>query len=167
MKKGAVLLSAMVVAVACLAGATAVASNSVVIPGLSGDSAGGSPTATATATPTSPASTLGPGTWGERDLRLTAGDDGAATLLFECGHAHIPAPLSLDSEGAFAWNGTYRAELGASTSVPGPEHPASFSGSVAGGTMALEVVVEGGFMHRTFSLTLGDPGPRTTCLTGQ
>ncbi|MCA9830892.1 MAG: hypothetical protein KC495_10520, partial [Dehalococcoidia bacterium] len=166
--KGAALLGATIVAVAFIAGTTAVASNRIVVPGLSGDSAGGSATPPASTTTPDPSGyTLEPGVWGSRDLRLTVTAEGAAVLLFECGHGHIPAPLRVSAGAAFAWEGVYRAELGASTSVPGPDLPATYEGSVAGDMMTIEVDVKGGFLHRTFALAKGHTGPQTTCITGQ
>jgi len=158
MKKGAALLGATIVAVAFIAGTTAVASNRIVVPGLSGDSAGGS----ATATPTSPASTLGPGTWGMPDALLIVDSDGAASMEFACASAAITPPLAIGEDGQFSWTGRYTQ--GRPGPAAGETYDATFAGALAGDALHMVITVPGIPLSVDLDLRRGAPGPGAGCV---
>jgi hypothetical protein len=104
------------------------------------------------------------GEWGGAHVRLTI-DETGARLEFDCAHGIIDRPMALDDKGAFDVKGRYVREHG------GPVHkdegedsqPARYRGTVDGGTLHLEVVLEGGEPASSFVLRLGERARLVKC----
>ena len=105
------------------------------------------------------------GTWGGQGLTMTIGA-ASAILSFDCGHGTIDQPFVADQKGSFDLVGTYVHES------PGPirqgepvVHPARYTGTVDGKTMAFTVTeTDTGLTLGKFVLTLGVAGRVFKCL---
>ncbi len=81
-------------------------------------------------------------TWGGQHVQMEVTKDGA-TLDFDCATGTITQALPVDAQGKFKVSGTFTRER------PGPTTPggntalaATYSGSIEGDTMHLQIVVE-------------------------
>jgi hypothetical protein len=85
------------------------------------------------------------GTWGGEHIGMTA-TDVAVSFDFDCAAGRIDAPLVTRADGRFAANGVYFPGHGGPTRVD--EIPralaATYSGSIAGGTMKLSIAIPAG-----------------------
>jgi hypothetical protein len=78
---------------------------------------------------------LPPGRWTGDGACLSVAQDGC-DLVVGCGHGQFPLP-AVRADGTFAVEGTYRIEAGPVSITPAP--PATFSGTVRGQTLILNV----------------------------
>ena len=106
------------------------------------------------------------GTWGGDQMNLTIGMTGGV-LEYDCAHGTIDAAFATDAEGRFDLAGTHVPEY------PGPirndkppiVHPARYSGSTDGTTMALTVTLtDTGEVLGPFRLTRGTAARLMKCL---
>ena len=103
------------------------------------------------------------GTWGGDHITMTVSAEGAE-LEFDCARANINEPIVLDSKGNFRVTGTYRAEHAAPSQAGENQQPeATFTGSVKGDTMRLEIAVAGLADKMEFTLKQGEDGRLTKC----
>ena len=94
---------------------------------------------------------------------MTVSSDGAE-LEFDCADATIHGPIVLDSKGNFRVTGTYRAEHGAPTQAGENQQPgATFSGSIKGDTLHMQITVAGLPDKMDFTLARGQEGRLTKC----
>jgi len=89
--------------------------------------------------------------------------DAGCNLVVGCGHGQFARP-SLESNGTFDVDGTYRIEAGPISIDPAP--PAHFSGKLTGSTLALSVVpTASGLPPASYTLSPASPGSCTVpCL---
>ena len=107
--------------------------------------------------------TVPAGTWGGDHITMTVTAEGAE-LEFDCAGATIQGPIGLDSKGNFRVRGTYRAEHAAPSQGGENQQPeATFTGSVKGDTMNLQIAVSGLPDRMDFTLTRGQEGRLTKC----
>jgi hypothetical protein len=106
------------------------------------------------------------GDWGGDHVRVTVTETGTH-LEFDCAHGDSPQAWAADARGAFASAGTYVREHG------GPiregelldAHPAIYSGTVKGSTLALIVrLTDTNDDVGTFTLARDAPGRIVKCL---
>lgn len=82
--------------------------------------------------------------WGGDHIEMEVTRTGAR-LEFDCAHGTIDEPLRPDPQGAFKVKGTFTAERGGPTRDENQPPPkATYSGTIYGTAMSLQVVVEGG-----------------------
>lgn len=106
------------------------------------------------------------GTWGGQHIGMVV-SDGGTTLDFDCAHAKIAQPLTLDAAGHFDVAGTYVREHGGPVGVDetADSHPARFEGSTDGKTMTLTVTLTDTNQEvGSFTLTFGTPSGVFKCL---
>ena len=85
-----------------------------------------------------------PVVWGGDHIEMEVTRTGAR-LEFDCAHGTIDEPLRADAQGSFTLKGTFTAERGGPTRDDNPPAPkATYSGTIHGTAMSLQVVVEGG-----------------------
>jgi hypothetical protein len=63
----------------------------------------------AQSTPAGPAKAVPNGVWGGEHIRVEVSDSGA-DIEFDCARGTISQPLTLDAQGRFKLQGTYKAE---------------------------------------------------------
>lgn len=82
------------------------------------------------------------GRWGGQHVGLEMGE-ASGRLDYDCAAGTIDGPVLLDAAGRFAATGTHTPGTGgpAQVGVTPPAHPATYSGSVRGDTMTLEIEV--------------------------
>ncbi|HEX6881344.1 MAG TPA: hypothetical protein VF135_13325 [Terriglobales bacterium] len=103
----------------------------------------------------SPGKKLANGLWGGSQLRMEVNDAGAE-LDFGCGSATIAGPITLDQNGNFAASGTYQqGSFGPTREGASAGREASFTGSVQGNTLKLEMVLSGEDRVQKFTVTRG------------
>ncbi len=104
------------------------------------------------------------GRWGGEGVQMEVTPAGAQ-LEWDCAHGSIEKPLALDENGHFEVPGVFVRESPGPLRVGGsPALRASYSGSVAGKTMTLRVIlIEPEESLGTFSLTHGEPGRLRKC----
>lgn len=106
------------------------------------------------------------GVWGGEHIHMDVSDDGA-DIEFDCARGTISQRLQLDDKGRFKVQGIYRAETPARAAVDGglavSGVKATFTGTVNGSSMRLEVLIEGQDTPRTFDLVQGDQGHLAKC----
>jgi len=100
------------------------------------------------------------GEWGGEHVGLSVHARGGA-LEFDCAHGTIDEAIVAGDDGRFSVKGTYTRERGGPIEKDNPpaSKPARYVGSVSGGDMNLDVVVENGDNGETigpFRLRLGD-----------
>jgi len=120
----------------------------------------------------STASSVGPddavarGQWGGDHVTMEVTATGA-TLEFDCAHARIDEPITVDRNGRFSVRGTYAAERGGPVRDTEDDRtrPAQFAGRVSGKTMSLTIsAATGGEALGSFSLEHGKNGVVRKCL---
>lgn len=110
--------------------------------------------------------TVSIGKWGGRHVGMDVTSDGAQ-LDFDCAHATITQPLTLDASGSFDVQGLYMAEHGGPTRMGEDQDgkPAHFKGRLAGTTMTLTVTIDGAANAiGSFTLELGKYPRITKCM---
>jgi hypothetical protein len=96
------------------------------------------------------------GTWGGLHIGLEVTADGG-TLELDCAHGTLDQVPSLDDKGRFDVKGTYVQEHGGPIRKDEDQsgRPARYRGTVAGDSMTLEIVPEGGPSFEPLTLTFG------------
>jgi hypothetical protein len=106
------------------------------------------------------------GVWGGEHVSLVVTDAGGA-LEYDCAHGTINPPLVTDSSGRFDLLGTHTREHGGPIRIDEkPDvHPARYTGTTDGQTMALTVALTDSTAPvGTFTLTRGRIGRIVKCL---
>jgi len=106
------------------------------------------------------------GVWGGEHIRIEVTDSGA-DIEFDCARGSISQRLELDDKGRFKVQGIYMAETPAPVALDGglaaPGVKATYSGTLSGSSLRLEVFIEGQDMPRTFDLVQGGQGHLAKC----
>jgi hypothetical protein len=104
--------------------------------------------------------------WGGEHIRMEVSDTGA-DIEFDCARGSISQPLELDAKGRFRVEGIYMAQTPAPAAVDGGSPPsgvkATYSGTLSGSSLRLEVVIEGQDAPRRFDLVQGEEGHLAKC----
>jgi hypothetical protein len=91
--------------------------------------------------PTGPGERLPAGSWGGDGIRMMVADD-SARLEFDCAHATIDQPFTIDGRGRFDLAGRYTAERGGPiTEEELPSRPARYRGAVSGDRLDLTIML--------------------------
>jgi hypothetical protein len=124
------------------------------------------PTRPAQSGPAIPAKAVPNGVWGGEHIRMEVNDSGA-DIEFDCARGSISQRLELDDKGRFKAQGIYLAETPAPVAVDGGVSTsgikATYTGTLSGSSLRLEVLIEGQDMPRTFDLVQGDQGHLAKC----
>jgi hypothetical protein len=116
--------------------------------------------------PAAPNKAVPNGVWGGEHIRMEVNDSGA-DIEFDCARGSISQRLELDDKGRFKAQGFYMAETPAPAAVDGgltaSGVKATFTGTLSGSSLRLEVFIEGQDMPRTFDLVQGDQGHLAKC----
>ena len=116
--------------------------------------------------PAAPAKAVPNGVWGGEHIRMEVSDSGA-DIEFDCARGSISQPLQLDDKGRFKVQGIYMAETPAPAAVdgglPASGVKATYTGTLSGSSLRLEVYIEGQDRPRTFDLVQGDQGQLAKC----
>jgi hypothetical protein len=116
--------------------------------------------------PAAPAKTVPNGVWGGEHIRMEVSDSGA-DIEFDCARGSISQRLELDDKGRFQVQGIYMAESPAPAAVDGrltaSGVKATYTGTLNGSSLHLEVFIEGQDTPRTFDLVQGDQGHLAKC----
>lgn len=103
--------------------------------------------------------------WGGQHIEVTMNANGGE-IEFDCATGTISAPLKVDAQGKFQADGTYRREHGGPVRIDESDGaaPAKYSGSIAGDTMHLDVVlVQSKENVGSYVLTRGQAGRVFKC----
>ncbi len=113
-----------------------------------------------------PAKAVPNGVWGGEQIRMEVSDTGAE-IEFGCARGTISQRLELDEKGRFKVQGIYMAESPAPAAVDGgaggPGVKATYTGTLSGSSLRLQVFIEGQDTPRTFDLVQGDQGHLAKC----
>jgi hypothetical protein len=93
-------------------------------------------------------------------------NDTGADIEFDCARGSISQRLEIDDKGRFKVQGIYIAETPAPAAVDGGVSTgvkATYTGTLSGSSLRLEVLIEGQDMPRTFDLVQGDQGHLAKC----
>ncbi|MGA2688499.1 MAG: hypothetical protein ABSE85_10570 [Candidatus Korobacteraceae bacterium] len=116
--------------------------------------------------PSAPTKAVPNGVWGGDHIRMEVNDSGA-DIEFDCARGSISQRLELDDKGRFKVQGIYMAETPAPAAVDGgltaSGVKATYTGTLSGSSLRLEVFIEGQDMPRTFDLVQGDQGHLAKC----
>jgi hypothetical protein len=116
--------------------------------------------------PAAPARAVANGVWGGEHIHMEVNDSGA-DIEFDCARGSISRRLELDDKGRFKVQGIYIAETPAPASVDGgltaSGVKATYTGTISGSSLRLEVFIEGQETPRTFDLAQGDQGHLAKC----
>ena len=116
--------------------------------------------------PAGPAKVVPNGVWGGEHIRIEVSANGA-DIEFDCATGTISQPLVLDSQGRFKLQGTYKADTPAPAAADGGSTGSgvtvTYTGTLSGSSLRLEVSIEGQDMPRTFDLVQGDQGHLAKC----
>jgi hypothetical protein len=117
--------------------------------------------------PAAPTKAVSNGVWGGEHIRMEVNDSGA-DIEFDCARGSISQRLELDDKGRFKVQGIYIAETPAPAAVDSGVTPtgvkATYTGTLSGSSLRLEVFIEGQDMPRTFDLVQGDQGHLAKCV---
>jgi hypothetical protein len=113
-----------------------------------------------------PTKTVPNGVWGGEHIRMEVNDSGA-DIEFDCARGSISQRLELGDKGRFKVQGIYRAETPAPAAVDGGSIAsgvkATYTGTLSGSSLRLELFIEGQDMPRTFDLVQADQGHLLKC----
>jgi len=116
--------------------------------------------------PAAPTKVVPNGVWGGEHIRMEVNDSGA-DIEFDCARGSISQRLELDDKGRFKVQGIYIAETPAPAAVDGgltaSGVKATYTGTLVGSSLQLEIFIEGQDMPRTFDLVQGVQGRLTKC----
>ena len=116
--------------------------------------------------PAAPAKAVPNGVWGGEHIRMEVNDSGA-DIEFDCARGSISQPLRLDGNGRFKVQGIYMAQTPAPAAVDAgltaSGVKATYTGTVSGSSLRLEVFIEGQDTPRIFDLIHGDQGHLAKC----
>ncbi len=120
----------------------------------------------AQSSPAAPTKAVPNGVWGGEHIRMEVSDSGA-DIEFDCARGSISQRLELDEKGRFRVEGIYKAETPAPAAVdgglPASGIKATYTGTLNGSGLRLEVFIEGQDTPRTFDLEQGDQGHLAKC----
>jgi len=103
------------------------------------------------------------GMWGGIHLRMEVLDSGAE-LEFDCGSATVTEPIEVGSDGRFHVSGTFKQGEFGPTREDGPgAREATFTGSLEGNTLNIEMVLSGEDRVQKFTVTHGRPAKLVKC----
>ena len=106
-----------------------------------------------------------PDVWGGHHVSMRVTPQGA-TLEFDCAHGNMLEPIKANAKGEFTVRGTYTPERGGPISRDSPPRdlPATYTGSIDGDTMRLEIMLaEKDQAPEPFTLTRGKVGRLVKC----
>ena len=113
-----------------------------------------------------PAEAVPNGVWGGEHIYMEVNDSGA-DIEFDCARGSISHRLELDDKGRFKIQGIYIAERPASAAADGGLTASgvktTYTGTLSGSRLRLEVFIEGQDKPRTFVLVRGDQGDLAKC----
>ncbi len=116
--------------------------------------------------PAAPTKAVPNGVWGGKHIRMEVSDSGAE-IEFDCARGSISQRLELDDNGRFKVQGIYRADTPAPAAVgsglPASGVKATYTGTLSGSSLRLQVFIEGQDMPRIFDLVQGDQGHLAKC----
>jgi hypothetical protein len=116
--------------------------------------------------PGAPANAVPNGAWGGEHIRMEV-NDGGADIEFDCAKGSISQRLELDDKGGFKVQGIYMAQTPAPAGVDGGSAAsgvkATYTGTLNGSSLRLQVLIEGQDTPRTFDLMRGDQGHLAKC----
>lgn len=116
--------------------------------------------------PAAPTKAVPNGEWGGEHIRMEVNDSGAV-IEFDCARGSISQRLELDDNGRFKVQGIYMAQTPAPAGVDGGSTAsgvkATYTGTLSGSSLRLEVFIEGQDVPRTFDLVQGDQGHLAKC----
>ena len=116
--------------------------------------------------PAAPTEAVPNGEWGGEHIRMEVNDSGA-DIEFDCARGSISQRLELGDKGRFKVQGIYIAQTPAPAAVdgglPASGAKATYSGTLSGSSLRLEVFIEGQDTPRTFDLVQGDQGHLAKC----
>jgi hypothetical protein len=116
--------------------------------------------------PAAPSKAVPNGVWGGEHIRMGVNNNGA-DIEFDCARGSISQRLELDDKERFKVPGIYIAETPAPAAVNGGVAAsgvkATYTGTLSGSSLRLEVFIEGQDMPRTFVLVQGDQGHLAKC----
>jgi hypothetical protein len=103
------------------------------------------------------------GNWGGQHIKIKVTAH-SATIEYDCATGMIRGPLAVDAKGNFNLHGTHRMERGGPVRADETprEVPATFSGSIRGNTMTLNLKVADAEVE-TFQLEKGKEGELFKC----
>jgi hypothetical protein len=103
------------------------------------------------------------GLWGGPHISIKVGAK-SATVEYDCASGVIDGPLVVDSNGNFNLRGKHRMERGGPVRMneTPPEQPATYTGSIKGNTMTLNVKFDDADVE-TFTLEKGKEGELFKC----
>src|SRR5689334_13246060 len=107
---------------------------------------------------------LAGGLWGGTHVFIDVGSQ-SARVEYDCAHGAIEGPLVVDSEGKFAWRGTFTPERGGPVRAGASprSEPATYSGEIKGATMTLIMKIGNSDEAETFTLEKGKEGKLVKC----
>ena len=95
------------------------------------------------------------GMWGGPNLRMEVNDSGAE-LEFACGSGTISGPIDLNQNGEFHASGTFKqGSFGPTREDATSDREASFTGSLEGDTLKIEMVLSGQDQVQKFTVSRG------------
>jgi len=98
---------------------------------------------------------LAKGLWGGPNLRMEVNDSGA-DLEFACGSGTISGPIELNQNGEFRASGTFKQDsFGPTREGAVTDREASFTGSLEGDTLKIEMVLSGEDRVQKFTVNRG------------
>jgi hypothetical protein len=116
--------------------------------------------------PVAPTHAVPNGVWGGEHIRMEVNDSGA-DIEFDCARGLISQPLLLDDKGRFKVLGVYMAETPARAAVdsgpPASGVKATYTGTLTGDGLRLEISIEGQDIPKIFDLVQGDQGHLAKC----
>ena len=116
--------------------------------------------------PAAPTKAVPNGVWGGEHIRMEVNGSGA-DIEFDCAMGSISQRLGLDDKGRFKVQGVYIAATPAPGAVDGgltaSGVKATYTGTLSGSRLRLEVFIEGQDMPRNFDLVQGDQGHLAKC----
>jgi hypothetical protein len=113
-----------------------------------------------------PVQLLPSGVWGGEHIELTVRNPSqGASVRFDCGSGSITGPLELQPDGSFKWRGTYTPGGGPVMIDPAVNsRGATFVGRTGGGSMSLEIHIDGWQEVPNFKLSLNMMANLFLCL---
>jgi hypothetical protein len=103
------------------------------------------------------------GTWGGQGAVMVATDSGAS-FTFNCASGSVDGPLTVASDGAFTWAGTYARVSPLPGSPHDPPHAATYHGTASATHVTVALTVPDIPLESdSVTLTFGDNGNLALC----
>lgn len=116
--------------------------------------------------PLEPTKAVPDGVWGGEHIRMDIKDN-SADIEFDCARGTISQRLELDGQGRFSVQGLYVASTPApvatDSGLSASGVKATYTGTLSGDSLRLDVLIEGHDAPLTFGLVRGDPGHLAKC----